>query len=297
LLRVAAEGLTSRDTLRWSDKTLLFPNRRMTATRDLDQRFQTGAQKYAEYLESPEGRLRTDLAFANLQDFFPSRLDAPVRVLDVGCGTGAIGVRLARLGCQVTLLDSSQPMLDIAKQAAVDSGVSDSVTLHRGDASELADIVPAASFDVVICHNVLEFLPEPEAVLRACARALRGRSAILSVIVRNQAGEVLKAALKTGDLDAAAASLIAEWGYESLYGEKVRLFTGDAMLAMLQSASLETVAERGIRIVADYLPPEASREKEYDRVLELEKNLGCRPDFARVARYLHVLARLREDGA
>ena len=42
----------------------------MTANDDFD-RFGTGATKYAAYLETPEGRLRLDLAFANLQDFFP----------------------------------------------------------------------------------------------------------------------------------------------------------------------------------------------------------------------------------
>src|SRR5260370_41447436 len=40
----------------------------MTAKPDGD-RFQSGADKYAAYLETPEGRLRCDLAFANLQDF------------------------------------------------------------------------------------------------------------------------------------------------------------------------------------------------------------------------------------
>jgi hypothetical protein len=37
------------------------------------ERFQSGANKYAAYLETPEGRLRSDLAFANLHDFFHSR--------------------------------------------------------------------------------------------------------------------------------------------------------------------------------------------------------------------------------
>ena len=53
-------------------------------------------------------------------------------------------------------------------------------------------------------------------------------SAILSVLVRNRAGEVLKAALLAGDLTAAENHLTAEWGRESLYGGKVRLFTPDS---------------------------------------------------------------------
>ena len=62
-------------------------------------------------------------------------------------------------------------------------------------------------------------------VLRGAARVLRDTSAILSIVVRNQAGEVFKAAIQAGDLAAAEANLTAEWGFESLYGGKVRLFT------------------------------------------------------------------------
>ena len=83
-----------------------------------EERFQSGAQEYAAYLKTPEGRLRTDLALANLQDFLPPVTQPSLSALDVGCGTGATAVRLAQLGIHVTLLDSSPAMLDIAKRVA-----------------------------------------------------------------------------------------------------------------------------------------------------------------------------------
>ena len=280
----------------WKELAVSSGSAIMSAPR-IDERFQTGAEKYAAYLETPEGRLRTDIAFAHLQEFVPaSRTDRAIYVLDVGCGTGAIGVHLAQRGCRVVMLDISPAMLAIASRAAEQARVSDRVTIQQGDGAKLANF-PAASFDVVVCHNLLEFVEEPTAVLQGCARVLRDRSSVLSIVVRNQAGEVLKAALNAGDLDAAIANLNADWGHESLYGEKVRLFTGDTLLAMVRSASLEPIAEQGIRVAADYLPPGISREKDYGRILELEKKLGRRPEFARVARYLHVLARSGEKRA
>jgi len=260
----------------------------MTANDDIE-RFRTGAAKYAAYLETPEGRLRLDLAFANLHDFLPQATQC-LHALDLGCGTGAIGVRLARLGLHVTLLDASLPMLDLAKLAAREAGVAESIELKQGDATQLATLFDAGSFDLILCHNILEYVDDPCAVLRSAARTLRDPFGILSVLVRNQAGEVLKAAIQHGDLAAAEHNLTAEWGNESLYGGGVRLFTPDRLQFMLLASSLALTAERGVRVMSDYLPPKVSRSDEYERIFELERKLGSRPQFAAVARYTHLLA-------
>jgi hypothetical protein len=70
---------------------------------------------------------------------------------------------------------------------------------------------------------------------------------------------------------------------------------------MLLESSLAVTAERGVRVVSDYLPPSVSRNDEYKRILELERKLGRRPEFAAVARYTHCLAHragpFMKDGA
>lgn len=260
------------------------------------ERFGSGAAKYAAYLETSEGRLRLDLAFANLQEFLPQDTRS-LYALDLGCGTGAIAVHLARLGLHVTLLDSSLPMLDLAKRAAREAGVTERLALKHGDAARLANLFDAGSFDLILCHNILEYVDNPSAVLRGAARALRDPSSMISVLVRNHAGEVLKAALKEGDLAATEHSLTAEWGDESLYGGKVRLFTEESRQAMLAEASLAVTAERGVRVVSDYLPPRVSRNDEYERIFELERKLGKRPEFAAVARYTQCLAHRAGPGS
>jgi len=256
------------------------------------ERFQSGANQYAAYLETPEGRLRSDLAFANLQDFLPPLAGPSLRVLDLGCGTGATAFRLVRLGIHVTLLDSSPAMLDIAKRAAQEAGVTDKVAVQHGDVAQLADLFHRRSFDVILCHNILEYCDDPAAVLSAAARALRDASSIVSVLVRNRAGEVLKAAIQAGDLTAATDSLTAEWGQESLYGGRVRLFSSDSLRAMFTEASLAAIAERGVRVLADYLPSRISRSADYERIFELERKLGSQPEYAAVARYTQCFARL-----
>jgi S-adenosylmethionine-dependent methyltransferase len=214
-----------------------------------------------------------------------------LRTLDLGCGTGATAVRLARLGVHVTAVDCSSAMLDIAQRAAHEGGVAEKIVVKHGDATHLARLFPAPSFDVILCHNILEYVNAPGAVLRDAARVLRGPSAIISMLVRSQAGEVLKAALQTGDLDEAKSNLTAEWGKESLYGGKVRLFSNEYLQPMLKAASLILIAERGVRVVADYLPATVSRNAEYQRIFALERELGMRPEFAAVARHKQCFVR------
>jgi S-adenosylmethionine-dependent methyltransferase len=258
----------------------------------IDDRFQSEAEKYAAYLETPEGRLRLDLPFSNLREFLPlPEATTSLRALDLGCGTGANGLRLARLGYQVTLMDSSAAMLKIAQKAAQESGLGEKIETKQGDADRLAELFAEGAFDVILCHNILEFVEEPGTVLHSAARALRNPSGILSVLVRNRAGEVLKAAILSGDVAAAANNLSAQWGNEALYGGKVRLFTPETTRTLLQTAALEVIAQRGVRVVADYLSPRVSLSEEYERVFELERKLGSRPDFSAVARYTHCVAR------
>ena len=249
----------------------------------------TDAAKYAAYLETPEGRLRLDLAFANLQQFLPKAADS-LLALDLGCGTGATAVRLAQLGIHVTLLDASEPMLELAGVAARRARVDGKIALKHGNVSGLAALFSAGSFDVILCHNILEYVEDPGAVLRNAACALRDSSSIISILVRNQAGEVLKAALKDGDLAATEHNLTADWSRESLYGGSVRLFTANALKATLTAASLEAHAHAGVRVLSDYLPLQVYRSAEYERIFELERKLGRRPEFAGIARYRQCLA-------
>jgi predicted ArsR family transcriptional regulator len=65
----------------------------------------------------------------------------------------------------------------------------------------------------------------------------------------------------------------------------------NGLQVMTKGASLAVAAERGVRVISDYLPPQVSRREEYERIFELERKLGTRPEFAAVARYIQIIAR------
>lgn len=247
------------------------------------------ADKYAEYLRTFSGRLRSDLAWKNLEGFLsdPARQG---RVLDLGGGTGSMSVRLARKEFQVVLFDSSEEMLGIARKEAEASGVVQRISFRHADAGELRELFERESFDIVICHNLLEYLADAGAIVRASSYVLREQG-IVSLLVRNRAGEVLRAAIKSSDLGLAKKHLSAQTVMDSLYGKPVRLFDSAELVQMLWKANLEVVAERGVRVFSDYRDLADPDPETYARLLDVEFTLGSRPQFAAMARYIQIIAR------
>ena len=251
-------------------------------------RFQD-ADKYAAYLKTPSGRLRSELAWENLRRFLP-RNTSKRRALDVGGGTGFASVQLARMGYEVVLLDGSEEMLRIAREQAGAGSVAARISFCHGDAGRLPELFDTESFDIVVCHNLLEYGENPSAIVRDIAHVLR-KDAVLSVLVRNRAGDVLKNAIKSRDWKLAVANLTAETVVDSLYDEPVRVFGLAEVRDLLARAKLELVAEHGVRVFFDYLDLENLADAGYSHIFELESALGVRPEFAAIARYIQVIAR------
>jgi S-adenosylmethionine-dependent methyltransferase len=247
------------------------------------------ADKYEAYLKTPPGRLRSELAWENVRCFLPPNASKR-RALDVGGGTGFASLELARMGYEVVLLDASKEMLRIAREQAGTGGVAARISFCHGDAGQLRELFTAESFDVVVCHNLLEYAEKPSATVCAIASVLR-KDAVLSVMVRNRAGEVLKDAIKSHDWKLATTHLAAETVVDTLYGEPMRVFIPAEVRDLLARASLEVVAERGIRVFFDYLGLESLTDSAYAQIFELESTLGVRPEFSAIARYIQVIAR------
>jgi S-adenosylmethionine-dependent methyltransferase len=251
--------------------------------------------KYVAYLGTTAGRLRLDLAWSNMRELLPQPATG-LRALDVGCGTGAFGLRLAELGFHVDLLDASDAMLAQAREQSSASDVEHLVSFHLGDAAAISEMFVSSTFDVVICHNVLEYVDDPVLVLQALSNVLQksGRS-MVSILVRNRFGEALKAAMKDGDSTSVEAALTAETVLDSLYGEPVRVFDPDDLRRTVERAGLQVVMERGVRVISDYRESSIVTEDDYERLRKLEGLLGAQPKLAAVARYTQFLAHVRYE--
>lgn len=105
------------------------------------------------------------------------------RILDVGCGGGILSESMARQGAHVLGLDMGKEPLQVARLHALESGVE--VAYRQGTVEALAEELPG-HFDVVTCMEMLEHVPDPASVVRACARLAKpGGQLFFSTINRN----------------------------------------------------------------------------------------------------------------
>ncbi|HSI95262.1 MAG: bifunctional 2-polyprenyl-6-hydroxyphenol methylase/3-demethylubiquinol 3-O-methyltransferase UbiG [Methylophilaceae bacterium] len=129
--------------------------------------------------------------FKPLHEINPLRLDYIDRiaslsgkaVLDVGCGGGILSEAMAGRGAQVTGIDLGEKALKVAQLHKLESGAA--VDYRLVSVEELAEEQPE-SFDVVTCMEMLEHVPDPSAIVGACARLVKpGGQVFFSTLNRN----------------------------------------------------------------------------------------------------------------
>jgi 2-polyprenyl-6-hydroxyphenyl methylase/3-demethylubiquinone-9 3-methyltransferase len=133
-----------------------------------------------------------DSEFRPLHQINPLRLDwidsqfplAGKRVLDVGCGGGILADSMARRGADVLGIDLATKALRVAQLHALEAGTPR--VQYREVSVEALAAEQAAGFDAVTCMEMLEHVPDPASVVRACAALVKpGGWVFVSTINRN----------------------------------------------------------------------------------------------------------------
>lgn len=215
----------------------------------------------------------------------------PLRVLDVGGGSGMFAVPLARLGHDVTVVDPSADALATLRRRADTAGVGARVRGIQGDGDLLHEVLPVADagsdgYDLALCHYVLEVVDDPAVTLGEISRALRPGGQV-SVATANRAGAVLGRAVAGHPVEALA--LLEDRDPAPARSKPARRrFSPQEMLALVEGAGLRPGPWRGVSVVADLLEATSGAEPRAVRALELA--LAEASPFRDIATGLHVLA-------
>lgn len=219
----------------------------------------------------------------------------PIDVLDVGGGTGGLAVPLAALGHRVTVVDPSPDALAALARRASESGVEGLVIARQADADDLQ--VDDESFDLALCHGVLEHVDDPASALAGIARVLRpgGR---LSLVAAQRSAAVVATAL-AGHLARAQALLDDPDGRWGDHDPLVRRFDRAGVVALVVASGLEVDSVDGVRVLVDLVPGQLleTDPSAPARLHDLDARLVGAADYAGLSAALHVRAHRPDPGA
>ncbi|MYM62073.1 methyltransferase domain-containing protein [Pseudomaricurvus sp. HS19] len=259
---------------------------------DSDRNFDDLAHRFKRNVyDTLKGRIRLEILERDLREFLPGLFTADarrLRILDAGGGQGQLGLSLAALGHELVICDLSAEMLKLAREKAAQLGLGERVTFHHGPVQEYVSEMSrkTQTFDLILCHAVLEWVVEPQQLLQILTAGLRA-GGFLSLSYYNVNSIKMKNLLRTNfrkviddDYRGYRGSLTPTWPREP-----------DEVDRWLAALPLERLCCSGIRCFHDYLLDPASRQNEPEQQLLLERRLSREEPWRQLARYIHVLSR------
>ncbi len=250
------------------------------------QPFDSNASAFGTYQSSPWGRLLHDVSCANVQ----RRLDgSPLRILDAGGGNGVEAIFFAAQGHTVAVLDPSVELLNQARRNAQTAGVAERMEFYEAELAAIPRLFPEAKFDLILCHNVLQYVEDVEEALRAIRQPL-SPDGLISIICINRYSEPYREALQQLNPGAAYEKLDTRTIFSSVFKVPVRAYAAEEMSQTLQKVGCVVLAQYGVRCVYDYIPNDQKNDTTFLADLErLEYAISGKYPYYLLARFFQLI--------
>ncbi len=153
-------------------------------------------------------------------------------------------------------------------------------------------LFPRAEFDLVLCHNVLQYVDDMKPALAAVCHALLP-DGLISVICANRYSEAYREVLQQLRPGAALEKLDARTTFSGVFKMEIRAYSAEEVSDALQELGCVPVARYGVRCVYDYIPDnDLKSDPAFSAELErLEHEMSGRFPYYLLARFFQLIAR------
>jgi S-adenosylmethionine-dependent methyltransferase len=251
--------------------------------------FDNGFSLFKEQQAAPWNNLRYNISMAKLKRHMGS---SGLMILDAGGGNGVEAIALAQQGNRVTLLDYSAEMLTEARNQAANKEVGEQMEFHQGDILSIPQLFPQPLFDLVLCHNVLQYVPDTQIALQAVCHAVKP-GGLLSVIAINRYSQAYRLALHDLDMQTAYSALDEKVAVSQVFDAPMQMYSAEDLRILLQGIGCSIEGEYGLRCVNDYIANDEPKHDPafYEELEKLELAMSDRFPYYLIARFFQLVAR------
>ena len=253
-----------------------------------DRNFDDLADRFEQRIHnSVKGEMRQAVIWRDLISTKMTLKDpttTPLKILDLGGGIGYFTHKFAALGHKVTYVDISSEMLNKAQRNIIQSTFP--IEWFHGAYQDFL-LENAESYDLILCHALLEWLAEPEQLIPSLQGILKPQG-LISLCCYNPAGLTFHNLLR-GNFLAAEGKFSPQannQGFTPTNSTDI-----ETVKEWISLAKLETLKISGIRVFSDYAPVVKGGLKDADEVLSLEMKYSEKAPYKWMGRYLHFLLR------
>ena len=256
--------------------------------------FDSKIAKWKQEMDLPWAKLKYKLGQANLSKYLGQN---QMRILDVGGGNGLDSISFAKQGHHVDIVDYSQEMLADVQSQAIQGNIQEYITTHLTDVKNISDLFSDGQFDLILCHNVLQYVDDVSSLIKNISKLLKPNG-VVSIISINRHSTPYHAAFLYNDLTEALAQLNTRTSTAKIFDAVMTNYCADEIKELLENAGIIPEADYGIRCVCDYW---GDNERKLDPVIfeqieRLEFALTELHPYKLLARYFQVVARKAKSG-
>jgi S-adenosylmethionine-dependent methyltransferase len=199
---------------------------------------------------------------------------------------------LAAQGHRVEIVDYSKEMLADAGRRAAAAGLPERVGLHFGNVRQVSRLFPEAQFDLVLCHNVIQYVDDLPGLLNDLVASLKP-GGLISIVSINRFSIPYRIVFPRGNLGEALAQLDARTQKAILFDATMTCYIASEITDLLVSAGCAIEQDYGLRCVCDYWGDNDLKADPavFQQLEELEFAMADRHPYKLLARYFQVIAR------